>query len=190
MTKPVHGKLTSSFYDPRPLSNPGKHIHGAVDIAAPIGEKIFAPEDGLLVSYMGIRNKDGQYWPIGEYPQSGRRDFPFSNYFYDMYGGLLVLQGYSGRTHLFAHCYGNQLWNISPVMQIIDKPYHEEKEDKRFPLVAWISKQAPVKNGQHIGYVGNAGFSTGPHVHYEIHPSYAWHKHADRINPELLFDWE
>ena len=47
-------------------------------------------------------------------------------------------------------------------------------------LAKKIKKGTIVKQGETIGYVGNSGRSTGPHLHYEV-------KHKNRIiNPMTL----
>jgi hypothetical protein len=193
MIKPVHGTLTSDFNEPRPWGKP-THNHGAIDIANSIGAPINAPEDGELIAYMASRSetaaKNHQGWPAGEWPQIDNKQFPFANYFYDMYGGLLILRANSGRCHVFCHAYGNHLWNTAPVQPDLTKdPYTEEKKDSRFPMFAFMSKPKKVKMGQKIGFIGNSGYSTGPHTHYEIHHGFYWEPHEKRVNPELLFNW-
>ena len=45
-----------------------------------------------------------------------------------------------------------------------------------------VAKGDKVKSGQTIGLSGNTGYSTGPHLHYEVHKNY------ERVNPEEYFD--
>ena len=44
-----------------------------------------------------------------------------------------------------------------------------------------VKKGQKIKRGECIGYVGNTGKSTAPHVHYEVH------KDRKRINPVHFF---
>ena len=37
---PGNIKITAGFHEPRPMSNPGEHPHGAIDIATKIGSAI------------------------------------------------------------------------------------------------------------------------------------------------------
>ncbi len=195
MTKPVQGTVSTPFDEMRPLSNP-HHVHGAIDIAAPVGTQIVAPEDGILSAYVAIRNEDGIYWPGTQGPQIHRFHslfktplFPWRNYFYDMYGGILILEC-NDRVHVFAHCYMNQLRkNPHFNSPLVNWVYTEEREDKRWPIHCYHTLDTPVgvKEGDVIGEVGNAGFSTGAHVHWEIHPgTWKWAKWEERINPEIF----
>ena len=43
-----------------------------------------------------------------------------------------------------------------------------------------------LKPGDLIGYVGNAGYSTGPHVHWEIHHGWQIDYYGNRVNPANL----
>jgi len=191
MTKPVEGRLTAGFNDPRPLSNPGDHIHGAVDIAAPIRTIIKAPESGKVFCYVGIRPKEGMVWPRAF--TLHKKVFPYNNYFYDMYGGIIVLQVFDNtglniiRTHVMAHTYGNQIFNKSAFKRF-DKMWIEQAEDSRFPIHGTYTQVLIAAEGDPIGFVGNAGYSTGSHLHIECHHGYKWEKHEDRINLEELWD--
>ena len=44
-----------------------------------------------------------------------------------------------------------------------------------------VKKGQKVKRGSVIGFVGNAGTSTGPHVHYEVH------KNGKPVNPQYYY---
>jgi hypothetical protein len=178
---PETNRITSKFDEQRPLHNPGHHVHGAIDVAGPIGSHIIAPEAGKLILYFAIRHNTTSTWP-------GNRmeHWPFRNYFYDVWGAISVLYGESGMVHLFAHAYMNQLYN-----KLFSKRhwgYVEQKEDDRFPLFSFTLEE-DIKKGKNIGYIGNAGYSTGAHCHYEIHNGDKWTRWEDRKDPEVI-DWE
>jgi hypothetical protein len=186
MIKPVDRPIVAGFNQPRPLKAVRKtHVHGAVDIIAPIGTPILAPEDGVLFGYTAYRANKSEYWPRN--PQVNGEIFPYANYFYDMYGGVLVLKvlekGEVKRTHLITHSYGNQIFNYEPFTET-PFTYHEEKKESRFPIHAFSTRQKQVKAGSMIGFVGHAGYSTHPHVHWEMHEGYEWQQHMLRLNPE------
>lgn len=179
--RPIEGTITTDFFQPRPLSMPEAerdHVHGAIDIAAPVGTPIKMPEDGAVMAWAAFRTAPDQYWP--DLPMVDDIPFPWCNYFYDTFGAVLVVTADKNRTHIIAHSYANQLFN-----KTFDKViYEEEKEEKRFPLHALYTYRRYARHGELIGYVGNAGYSTGPHVHWEIHHGRHWNRWEQRINPE------
>jgi len=172
---------TTPFDEMRPLAlsiEKRTHIHGAIDIGALTGTIIKAPETGQAMIWVAYRFYEGQYWPNDVKVHD--EVFPFSNYFYDMYGAIIVFRS-KKYTHIMAHSYTNQLFNDCFYTK---KTFYEEKANTRFPIHAVYSRWIDVGEGSFIGTVGNAGFSTGPHVHWEIHHGYQWEKWEDRVNPE------
>lgn len=188
--RPVDGPTTSRFDDPRPLSNPGQHPHGALDIAAQVGAPINAPEAGdyfFLALCRRDRNVTADRVPWSQL-QLGF-DFQQHYYFYDIYGGIIILLADSGRAHILAHSYRNQIFNkiASPQRETIITI--ESSADERFPaIVGEVTTPMRADPGDCIGYVGNAGYSTGAHVHWEVHPEYVWHRHRNRVDPEGLLN--
>jgi len=176
--------ITAPYNEQRPLNATEKsHIHGAIDIGCPIGTDIWAPEKGQVYYQFLIRKGSGYqnlYWEDGNL-------YAFRNYFYDTFGGLIIVEGEeTGLTHVFAHIYVNQLFN---------KPWalrrnYDFKEVEKDDILAFnfLSKEhkVSVENGEKIGESGNAGFSTGAHIHYEIHRGRSWEKHEERVDPEKL----
>ena len=148
--------------------------------------QFFAPENGLLYILLFIRSNKQETW--NEVQWRDGEKFPFQNYFYDLYGSVILLVGHmTGYFHVFCHSWWNQLFNKN----VVDKysiEYQEEKRVERFPIKSFhnLALPAHVNKGDLIGYLGNAGFSTGPHVHYEIHDN-KFQKYEERIDPEKLF---
>lgn len=185
MIQPVVGELTALFSEPRPLSNPGQHVHGGWDISAPVGSSIHAPEDGRVYYVAIFRNE----LETGARPTwNEMRGFPWQNYFYDVYGALIIVAGReSGYVHIMAHSYFSQLYNKSLIASRAWE-YVEERADKRWPIhmMHTLNAKRFVSEGEIIGSVGNGGYSTGAHVHWEIHPGWELYDYSDRIDPATL----
>jgi murein DD-endopeptidase MepM/ murein hydrolase activator NlpD len=180
MTFPVQRKhtISSGFTEPRPLSNPGKHIHGAIDIKVPKGTAIYAPEPGLVFYHFNYRCSKGTrniYW-------SDKTWYAFSNYFYDVFGGLIIVEG-KQLTHVFAHIETETL-NKQMNGKIICREWHIDNDKI---AILHLDDGHPVREGDIVGHSGNAGFSTGPHIHYEIHRHRNWDRWERRVNPETLY---
>lgn len=188
------GNITQTFNEKS--AHDSSHIHGAIDIGASIKTPILAPEDGNIFGWLAIRYKEGMFWP--ELPKvNNYNEYSFCNYFYDMYGGVTVLESSdSERTHLFCHSYGNQIFNIAFGEENIENVYPdglqptvkfvEQKKDSRWPILGIYTTKVKVKQGDVIGYIGHAGFNLGSHLHWEIHPGLNSCKPYDlRIDPTI-----
>lgn len=176
-------RITAGFDQPRPLSLPENqrtHRHSAYDYTAP-DMTIYAPESGTVYYVAMIRgdNKRG----LNNVSQTGWPFFFVGNYFYDVYGGIVILVSSDGkRTHLMTHSYRNQLFTQRDVTPEVD----ESSVDERFPVCIEHTFNKPrwAQGGSPICRIGNAGFSTGAHVHHEVHPGAKVAPYRDRI------DWE
>jgi hypothetical protein len=108
---PVRGYLSASFGNRIDPFTGQRDFHPGIDISTPLGTKILAPADGIVIS-------------CG--PKGG-------------YGNALQIDhGYEIVTR-FAHLDG---FNVKPGQR--------------------------VRRGDVIGFVGNTGRSTAPHLHYEV----------------------
>jgi hypothetical protein len=176
MNIPVKGgKITADFRDPRPLSNPGQHVHGALDIAGGDGI-VRSPCEGVARAYVFIRSKDSS-WAKQDKPQI--EAIQLRDYWYDIYGGLIVImEAKTGRMHVMTHFWSKALQERFGQFEVI-----ESSANGRWPSFALVGEEFKVAEGQALAPIGNAGFSTGPHLHWEVHPAGIVERHADRIDP-------
>ncbi len=171
-------QLTTEFYEPRPLSKPEEHrnhVHGAWDIAVPVGTPIRAPEDGI-----------GWWWIITDslmHRDIPRSLAPFRHYRMAVFGRCYILEGKSGLTHVFAH--GEITAQLEHNKKLKGLIYGFGK------TFAVIGERKKVTRGSMIGESGNGGYSTGAHIHYELHES-PWQRWEDRPDPAELYplEWE
>lgn len=171
------------------------------------GKGIYAPEKGELAFLLAFRPEAGKQMPP-DYPK-GIFDIKGHFYFYDLYGSIIILKGESGKTHVMTHSWSTSLMNYvipylegrkntkrTPKRFVYDeiKDSSDDDKGKRFPFMFHHNLERPyeVDEKELIGTIGNAGVSSGSHIHYEIHEGDKWNTYAKRIDPKDIFPdvWE
>jgi len=108
---PVRGYLSATFGNRLDPFTGRPDFHPGIDISTPIGTKVVAPADGIVLSCA---------------QQGG-------------YGNAIIIDHGYGVVSRYGHLEG---FNVRPGQK--------------------------VRRGEVIGFVGNTGRSTGPHLHYEV----------------------
>lgn len=174
------GVITANFFDPRPLSSPGQHIHGALDIAG--GDRLVrSPVKGIARGYFINR---GAGWLVADKDEI--INLPFRDYYADIYGGIIVImESGTGRMHIMAHFWPTNILNGNKeqTQPFYFGRYVESSRMDRNPAFMIMTDQIEVKQGDILGPIGSAGFSTGAHIHWEVHHGWKIDDYKDRINP-------
>lgn len=180
------GQVTAGYYDPRPYSKPPEkrdRFHKGWDIASDAERpEILAPETGKLYFHMIVRAPNDymgdQFWP-------NSRWYAFSNFYFDTYGCLTLLHGDSGRWYVFAHQDPDTMFSLVRDYGIM-KSWTREGDGYNRYVRAYLTLDMPVgvSEGDPVGHIGNSGYSTGSHLHMQIHKNRSY---QSRIDPAELW---
>jgi len=197
MTPLPGGRITATFDEMRPLISGGKivppekrtHPHGGLDLVDDKGRWIIvSPAAGTAQGWAIFRSPGGAWGGPSIAEKSEILEFPWRDYWYDIYGAFVTVIEPSGILHMLCHIWASKILNPQPGPARYPfrfAYYIEEAESTLFPCHIMMTEATQVKAGQPLAPAGNAGFSTSRHVHWEIHhQADRLDDYPLRINPE------
>ena len=188
MTFPFTGssvKVTDDYFTERTNG-----LHRAWDLSAPYSSRIVAPENGKLLLLYMVRA--GSPLPSHQEASSllNNEAAQFSWYFADRYGAIAILLG-AARWYVFTHLIVSDFFDSAFRRSLdIDIGKWRDTDASRFIEVYsnWKDQPLPaIREGEPIGLIGDSGYSTGPHCHFEICPAGYEDGAPSRIDPATLF---
>lgn len=179
-------RVTDGFDTPRPNGR-----HRAIDVADELGIPIVAPEPGGLFWLYMVRA--GVPLPgLAESVQVlTHQAGPYRWYYADRYGACVVLVA-AQRWWLFAHVdpfEAHDFFARRAVMTGLQKWRNARDASRFIECYSTVGDQPlpSVQEGEPIAYIGDSGYSTGPHTHMEVCPPGYAGGAPSRINPASLF---
>jgi murein DD-endopeptidase MepM/ murein hydrolase activator NlpD len=124
-------------------------------------------------------------WPVASRSSTVSRGFTSYHKAYDIAAssGVRIVPIRSGKV-IFAgwksNCGGYQVW-VSHGNGLYSAYYHMRKE------TSW-SGRAVTRQSSVLGYVGETGCATGPHLHVEVWKGYPWRSGSYRVSPWSYMD--
>src|SRR5690606_34628755 len=89
---------------------------------------------------------------------------------------VAAADGYVFRSY-FSSCYGNVIF----IMHVINRQVYTTVYAHLEPRL--VGEGQRVRKGQVIGYMGNTGESSGPHLHFELHRGQWNPAKSNAVNP-------